>query len=70
MPLSTNEFILTHRVVIGVVDAEPVAIAIRCIQQVSPCGEDPGWSDLVMSDGEETQIPERCRILVKDLTAN
>jgi GNAT superfamily N-acetyltransferase len=25
---------------------------------------------VVMSDGEETQVPEKCRILVKDLTAN
>jgi hypothetical protein len=56
MPLSTSEFILTHRVVAGAVDAEPVAIAIRCIMEASPCGEDPGWSDLVMTNGEETTI--------------
>jgi len=56
MPLSTDEFILTHRVVTGIVDAEPVAIAIRCIMEASPCGEDPGWSDLVLENGEEWTI--------------
>jgi len=56
MPLSTDEFILTKRVVTGVVDAEPVAIAIRCIVEASPCGDDPGWSDLVMESGEEVTI--------------
>jgi hypothetical protein len=56
MPLSTDEFILTHRVVTGVVDAEPIAIAIRYIQEASPCGDDPGWSDLVMEGGEEFTI--------------
>lgn len=56
MPLSTDEFILTHRVVTGVVSPEPVAIAIRCIMEVSPCGEDPGWSDLVLTNGEEWTI--------------
>ena len=56
MPLSRDEFILTHRVVIGVVDAEPIALAIRCIMEVSPCGEDPTWSDLVMTNGEEMTI--------------
>jgi len=29
MPLSRDEFILTRRVVTGVVDAEPIALAIR-----------------------------------------
>ena len=56
MPLSRDEFILTHRVVTGVVDAEPIAISIRQIVEASPCGEDPGWSDLVMSNGEEVTI--------------
>ncbi len=56
MSLSRDEFILTHRVVTGVVDAEPVALAIRCILEASPCGEDPGWSDLVMTNGEEMTI--------------
>lgn len=56
MPLSTDEFILTHRVVLGVVDTEPVAIAIRYILEVSPCGEDPGWSDLVLENGEEITV--------------
>ena len=56
MPLSTDEFILTHKVVTGVVDSEPVAIAIRCIVEASPCGEDSGWSDLVLENGEELTI--------------
>ena len=56
MPLSTDEFILTHKVVTGVVDAEPVAIAIRAILEASPCGDDPGWSDLVLTNGEEWTI--------------
>jgi len=56
MPLSRDEFILTRRVVTGVVDAEPIALAIRCIMEASPCGEDPGWSDLVMTNGEEMTI--------------
>ena len=56
MPLSTNEFILTHKVVGGVVDPEPVAIAIRAIVEASPCGDAPGWSDLVMGTGEEITI--------------
>jgi hypothetical protein len=56
MPLSTDEFILTQRVVAGVVDAEPIALAICCIMEASPCGEDPGWSDLVMMNGEEITI--------------
>jgi len=56
MPLSTDEFILTHRVVTGVVDAEPIAFAIRCIMEASPCGEDPGWTDLVLTNGEEITI--------------
>ena len=56
MPLSTDEFILTHRVVTGVVDPEPIAIAIRFIMQASPCGDDPGWSDLVLESGEEMTI--------------
>jgi hypothetical protein len=56
MALSTDEFILTHRVVTGVVDSEPVAIAIRYIMEASPCGDDPGWSDLVMENGEEFVI--------------
>jgi len=56
MPLSTDEFILTHKVVTGIVEAEPVAIAIGCILEASPCGEDPGWSDLVLTNGEEWTI--------------
>ena len=56
MPLSTDEFILTHKVVTGVVDAEPVAIAIRAILEASPCGDDPGWSDLVLENGEAVTI--------------
>ena len=56
MPLSTNEFILTKKVVAGVVDPEPVAIAIRCIEEASPCGDDPGWSDLLMDSGAEITI--------------
>jgi len=56
MPLSTDEFILTHRVVTGVVDPEPIAIAIRFIMEASPCGDDPGWSDLVLESGEEMTI--------------
>jgi len=56
MPLSTDEFILTKRVVTGIVDPEPIAIAIRYIMEASPCGEDPGWSDLVLENGEEWTI--------------
>jgi hypothetical protein len=56
MPLSTDEFILTQRVVAGVVDAEPVAIAIRFIMEATPCGDDPNWSDLVLENGEEFTI--------------
>ena len=41
MPLSTDDFILTHMVTDGVVDDEPVAIAIRMIVRASPCGDDP-----------------------------
>jgi hypothetical protein len=49
MPLSTSEFILTHLVRDGVVDSEPVAIAIKSILMASPCGQDPGWTDLTVS---------------------
>ena len=53
MPLSTDEFILTHRVTAGVVDTEPVAVAIRFIMEASPCGDDPGWSDVFLENGVE-----------------
>lgn len=60
MPLSTDDFLLTHIVTEGVVDAEPVAIAIRTIVKASPCGEDPAWSDISVSLGGSS--------LVQDLT--
>ena len=41
MPLSTDEFILTHMVTGGAVNPEPVAIAIRTIVRASPCGDNP-----------------------------
>jgi hypothetical protein len=59
MPLSTDEFILTHMVdaASGTVDPEPVAIAIRTIARASPCGGDPGWSDIeVMVDGGVVEL--------------
>ncbi len=56
MPLSRDEFILTHRVTAGVVDPEPIAIAIRFVVEASPCGEDPGWSDIALSNGEALTI--------------
>jgi hypothetical protein len=51
MPLSTSDFILTTIVTDGVVDPEPMAIAIRFISKVSPCGDDPGWSDVEIVKG-------------------
>ena len=51
MPLSPDDFILTHMVTDGVVDTEPVAIAIRMIVRASPCGDDPRWSDLEIDKG-------------------
>jgi len=54
MPLSTDDFILTHMVTDGVVAPEPVAIAIRTIVRASPCGEDPGWSDIEVVVGGST----------------
>jgi hypothetical protein len=56
MPLSTSDFILTHLVIDEVVDPEPVAIAISAIVEASPCGDDPGWSDLLMADGRAATI--------------
>jgi hypothetical protein len=55
MPLSTDDFILTTLVVDGVLDVEPTAIAIRSIYRASPCGQDPGWSDLVVEIGGAIQ---------------
>jgi hypothetical protein len=51
MPLSTDDFILTTLVINGVLDVEPTAIAIRYITLVSPCGQDPGWSDVEIVKG-------------------
>jgi hypothetical protein len=51
LPLSTDEWILTTLVVDGAVDPEPVAIAIRHIISISPCGEDPGWCDVEIVKG-------------------
>jgi hypothetical protein len=57
MPLSTDDFILTHMVDGGVVDPEPVAIAVRFIARASPCGQDPGWSDIeVVLSGVVTEL--------------
>jgi hypothetical protein len=58
MPLSSDDFILTHMVASGgVVDPEPVGIAIRFIARVSPCGQDPGWSDVeVVIGGVVTEL--------------
>jgi hypothetical protein len=56
MPLSTDEFLLTRKVVAGEIAVEPTAISIRCILEVSPCGSDPGWSDVVLTNGEEWTI--------------
>jgi hypothetical protein len=53
MPLSTDDFILTTLVIDGVLDVEPTAIAIRYITLVSPCGEDPGWSDVELVKGAQ-----------------
>jgi hypothetical protein len=55
MPLSTDEFILTHMVdaAAGTVDPEPVAIAIRTIVRASPCS-DPAWSDIEVVVGGTT----------------
>ena len=58
MPLSTDDFLLTHVVTDGVVDTEPVAIAIRTIVRASPCGEDPGWSDIAVSLGGSSVVQE------------
>lgn len=54
MPLSTDDFLLTHMVNGGVVDPEPVAIAIRTIVRVSPCGDDPEHSDIEVVVGGST----------------
>jgi len=56
MPLSPDEFILTHMVdaAAGTVDPEPVAIAIRTIVRASPCGSDPAWSDIEVVVGGTT----------------
>ena len=51
MPLSANEFILTRLVIDGVVDSEQTAIAIATIAKASPCGDDPGWSDVQVAYG-------------------
>jgi hypothetical protein len=58
MPLSTDDYLLTHIVTAGVVDAEPVAIAIRTIVRASPCGEDPAWSDIALSLGGSSVVQE------------
>lgn len=55
-PLSTNEFLLTNIVTDGTVSTEPVALAIRRIAQLSPCGTDPGWTDIVLDGGVEMTI--------------
>lgn len=56
MSLSTNEFLLTRKVIAGEIAVELTAISIRCILEVSPCGSDPGWSDVVLTNGEEWTV--------------
>lgn len=58
MALSPDDYLLTHVVTAGVVDPEPVAIAIRTIVRASPCGEDPLWSDIALSLGGSSVVQE------------
>jgi len=58
MPLSPDEYLLTQIVTAGVVDAEPVAIAIRTIVKASPCGENADWADISVSLGGSSVVQD------------
>lgn len=51
MPLSTDDFILTHKVAAGVVDPRLVALSLRTIVEVAPNGDTPDHSDIKVDAG-------------------